>query len=89
MPLNCCVKYCKSVLRKGGDVSFYRITPATDDSSVTLRNRWKAVIEACKDQPSLDHIQNPRICSKHFISGACMNNIISINITYIFFNYIL
>ena len=75
MPANCCVRYCESVRKKGGDVSFYRIPPATDDSSVSLRNKWKAAIEARKDQWSLDEMQDPRICSKHFISGAHKINI--------------
>ena len=51
-------------------VFFFRIPSATDDSSVSLRHRWKGAIETRKGQRSLDQIQDPRVCSKHFISGS-------------------
>ena len=49
------------------NISYYRIPFGTDPESLSLKKRWIAAIR--RENWTVDQIDNPRICSKHFISG--------------------
>ncbi|XP_036357310.1 uncharacterized protein LOC118762599 isoform X2 [Octopus sinensis] len=64
MPANCIVKGCRSIQKKGGPISFYRLPW----KNVRLRNEW--IRRAGYDPNNYDEVKHisrdHRVCSRHF-----------------------
>ena len=68
MPDSCCRVGCPNPRSKGSVLRFYRIPFRSDDQSLELRKKWVTAIKRDKWTEKL--LDNARICSTHFLSGA-------------------